>query len=263
MTSSKLMLAAVLSVALVAPGLAQDMLCWFPPGSDGPACKAMTDALAKESGIAVKPRVGISYPEILKALSEDKPQLAYVGSFVSAIISAQDLGVALVQKIDGKELYSGVMIFPKGGDPQSILKTEPAKIAFAKSTSSGESAAKAATAGAAAMPVKDHMAAANAVKTGNAKAGFVKNVWWAGNKDKFPELEAYLVPGVSEAKNPDNILWASKAVSAAQRSALTSAAKAASAGFGAREMRVFDVKLLGFSLELMKKGGIDPKTYSW
>jgi ABC-type phosphate/phosphonate transport system substrate-binding protein len=245
------------------PLLSQNLVCWFPPGSDASKSKAITDAISKGAGVTVNARVAANYPELLRALGEDKPQLAYVGSFASVIIKVKNLGTSLVQKVDGRELYSGIMVHPKGKDPLEILKNSPTQIAFAVGATSGESSAKAATAGKAAITVKDHMAAANAVKAGKAKAAFVKNFWWADNKDKFPELVMFAVPGVSEPKNPDNILWASKAVPIAEMSKLAAAAKAAKETFGAQDMKSFDARSLSFTQALMKQGSIDPKAYTW
>jgi hypothetical protein len=33
-------------------------------------------------------------------------------------------------------------------------------------------------------------------------------MWWESNAKKFPELDMYLIPRVSEQKNPDNVLRA-------------------------------------------------------
>jgi hypothetical protein len=179
------------------------------------------------------------------------------------VIKVRNLGTVLVQKVDGKELYAGILLHPKGANPQEILGSASTEIAYALGASSGESSAKAATGGRAAVGVKDHMAAANAVKAGKAKAAFVKNTWWADNKDKFPGLVAYSVPGISEPRNPDNILWASNDVPVPMMVKLSAAAKAAKVAFGAREMKGFDASALAFSQELMRKGLIDPKTYAW
>ena len=129
--------------------------------------------------------------------------------------------------------------------------------------SSGESSAKAATGGKAAMGVANHGASAGAVKAGKAKAGVVKNWWWESNKQKFPTLDMYRVPGVSIDKNPDNVLTASKAVPADIRKKIKEAAIASKDAFKAPKMIAFDVSRLDFPLSLMKTGKIDPKTYSW
>ncbi len=186
-----------------------------------------------------------------------------MGSFVQAIIRGRDLGDGLVQAANGKEFYSGVLVYPKGEDPAAILSSSPAKIAYAVGASSGESSAKAATAGQAAVPTKNHGATCGAVKVGKAKAGVVKNWWWAGNSKRFPKLAMYEIPGVSETKNPDNVLSASKSVSADVRAKIIEAAKSSKDVFGATEMVDFDPATLDFSLSLMAKGKIDPKTYSW
>lgn len=260
MSCSSLLLALVMSAI---PLCAQNFVCWFPPGSDAGKCKVIADALGQGSGLAVQPLVAATYPEILKGLASNKGQLAYVGSFASVVIKVRNLGTALVQKVDGKELYSGVMLHPKESNPQEILSAAPTEIAYAIGSSSGESSAKAATGGKAAVAVKDHLAAANAVKAGKARAAFVKNFWWADHKDKFPGLAAYVVPGISELRNTDNVLWASNDIPLPLMVKLSAAAKAAKEAFGAREMKSFDASALSFSQELMRKGSIDPKHYAW
>ncbi len=238
---------------------------WFSPGWKAKSAKAKTIAaqLSSKSGLKIQPRIANSYPQVLKAFSTDKPSFVFVGSFVSAIIRARGLGQGLVQAATGKEFYSGVLVYPKDADPAAILSANPAKIAFALGASSGESSAKAATGGKAAIGTKNHRATCGAVKAGKAKAGVVKNWWWASNGKKFPELAMYKIPGVSEEKNPDNVLSASKAVPAEIVAKVTAAAKASKDVFGATEMVDFDPATLDFSLSLMKKGNIDPKTYSW
>lgn len=251
---------------LAAGAFAADALtCWFPPEwkAKGPQAKAITDALTKGSGVNVSPRIANSYPEILKAFSAGEPSLVYVGSFVQAMINARNLGVPLVQNIDGKEFYSGVMVYPKGKSPEAILKDSPTDIAFAVGASSGESSAKAATDGKASIGVANHAAAAGAVVAGKAKAAVVKNWWWDANSAKFPTLDVYRIPGVSEEKNPDNVLTASNSVKPEIRKKIADAAIAGKEAFGAPQMVPFDVTRVQFSVELMKKGKIDPLTYSW
>ncbi len=53
------------------------------------------------------------------------------------------MGTALVRNIIGKDLYPGVLLFPKGEDPEANLKEYPEQIAYAWGASSGESSAKA------------------------------------------------------------------------------------------------------------------------
>ena len=156
-----------------------------------------------------------------------------------------------------------MLIYPKGGDPAAILRDSPADISFAVGASSGESSAKAATGGKAAIGVKDHMAAANALKAGKAKAAMVKNHWWSANKSKFPDFEMYEVPGISVSKCPDNLLLASSTVKPETRATLIKAAMAAKDAFGATSMAPFDLSKLDFPLELMTQGHIDPKAYAW
>jgi len=256
---TRLCVSLVASLIMVGPAMAADVTCWFPPGFSADNAKKITDALAT-SGVSVEPRVAKSYPEILEAFSTKGSNVAYVGSFVQAILSVKQQGVTLVQTIDGKQFYGSWMIYPKGGDPASILRESPAKIAFAKGASSGESGAKAATDGKASIATANHGAAAEAVKSGKAKAAFVKSWWWEANRAKYPELEVHKVPGVSDAKNPDNVLTASKHVDEGLRKKLKAAALAAPAAFGAQSMAEFSGDL-SFSIGLMRKGKIDPASY--
>ena len=261
------MLLILLFLASTGISLAADTLvCWFPPGwkSKAAEAKQITDGLTSASGISIRPRIAKSYPEILTAFSSDDANLVYVGSFVQAIIAARKLGTPLVQNINGTELYSGILIYPEGQDPNAILKDNAEDIAFAKGASSGESSAKAATAGRASIGVANHGAAVNAVKAGKAKAAVVKNWWWDSNGSKFVGMSAYDIPGVSEKKNPDNVLTASKAVpdDVAEKVKIAAIANSEAFGKGAN-MQSFDAGTLSFSLGLMQKGKIDPLTYTW
>jgi len=245
---------------------ADPLTCWFSPGWKSKAlqAKAITQALSEKSGLAIRPRIAKSYPEVLTAFATNEPNLVYVGSFVQSIIAARKLGTPLVQNANGKEMYSGVLIYPAGQDPFAILKDNPADIAFAIGASSGESSAKAATKGQAAIGVANHGAAVNAVKAGKAKAAVVKNWWWAGNSEKFPGMNMLEIPGVSVKKNPDNVLTASKAVPAETAAKVKAAALASSEVFGSKSVMLpFDSSKLSFSLGLMQQGGIDPLTYTW
>jgi ABC-type phosphate/phosphonate transport system substrate-binding protein len=261
-----LCLAVFLILGSVVTGLCQDSItCWFPPGWKNKADKArvIAQTLGEQSGLQIRPRIAKSYPEILTAFSSDQQNLVYVGSFVQAIIKARGLGTPLIQTVNGKEFYSGILVYPKGGDPAAILKSNPDKIAFAVGASSGESSAKAATAGKASMGVANHGVACAAVVAGKAKAGVIKNWWWESNKDKFPTLEVYEIPNVSLKKNPDNVLTASKAMDANTMLKVTAAAFNSKEAFGAKEMKPFDGDALTFSLNLMEKGKIDPLAYTW
>ena len=71
------------------------------------------------------------------------------------------------------------------------------------------------------------------------------------------------VPGISEEKNPDNILSASTAVPEVQRQKIAVAALAAKDAFGMKEMVPCDTTRLNFSLDLMKRAQIDPFNYEW
>ena len=244
---------------------ADSLTCWFAPSwkKKSAQAKAITDSLSKHSGLTIKPRIGQNYPQILSAFDGDSANMVYVGSFVQAIIKARGLGTALVQNVNGKELYSGVLVYPKDGDPAAILQNSPEQIAFAKGASSGESSAKAATGGKAAIPTPNHGASCSAVMAGKAKAGVVKNWWWEANKQKYPSLAMYEIPGVSIPMNPDNVLTVSKAVSAENSKKITEAAVASKDAFGSPQMLPFNPSTLQFSLDLMKRGKIDPLTYSW
>lgn len=256
---------AVLLMSVPFHAFGDTITCWFPPGWKAKGSQAMkiTKALSQNSGLDIKPRIAKSYPEILTAFSTDQQSLVYVGSFVQAIIKARNLGTPLVQNINGKDLYSGVLIYPKGENPEKILKNNPTQIAFAVGASSGESSAKAGTNGKAAIGTKNHGASAGAVKAGKAKAAVVKNWWWEKNKQKMSTMDMYRMPGVSIEKNPDNVLTASKAVPADIANKIKKAAMASKDAFGAPKMVDFDESRLNFPLSLMKKGEIDPKTYSW
>lgn len=197
---------------MLTSAFATEMSCWFPPDWKPQQAQEIAKALSDKSGITIKPRIAKSYPEMLTAFASADQSLVYVGSFVQAIIKAKGLGTALVQNIDGKDLYAGVMVYPKGGNPEAILKDSPADISFAKGASSGETAAKAATGGKAAIAVAGHDAACAAVVAGKAKAGVVKDWWWEKNKDKYATLDMYRIPEISIDKNPDNVLTASKTV---------------------------------------------------
>lgn len=262
-----LMLVISFLFCLVQPIFAADTLtCWFPPGWKKKASQAreIAKALSDESGFRVRPRIAKSYPEILEAFSGNEPNLVYVGSFVQAIINARDLGTPLAQNINGKEMYSGVLVYPKAEDPQSILQKDASQIAFAVGASSGESSAKAATGGKASVGTANHAASCAAVKAGRASAAVVKNWWWENNSSNYPDLAMYEVPGVSVKKNPDNVLTASKEVPAEMKREIQAAAIKQSSAFGSNaKMQPFSASNLAFSLELMQKGKINPKTYSW
>ncbi|NOX26197.1 MAG: phosphate/phosphite/phosphonate ABC transporter substrate-binding protein [Deltaproteobacteria bacterium] len=239
--------------------------CWFPPAwkSKAPKAMAIAKALSKNSGLTIRPRIAKSYPQILTAFSAKQPSIVYVGSFVQAIIHARKLGTPLVQNINGHELYSGVMIYPKGQDPKTILAKYPRQIAYAKGADSGETSAKAATNGKAAIATANHGATCGAILAGKAKAGYVKNWWWDTHKSKYPTLAMSETPGISIIGNPDNVLTVSNSVPKADAQKIKEAAIASKDAFGAPKMVPFDVSQIQFSLNLMKKAKINPLTYSW
>lgn len=252
--------------SLITPALAVDTLTiWFPPGYKNKIddAKAITKALSGKAGVPIRPRIAKSYPEILAAFEQPTPNLVYVGSFVQAIIRSRGLGTPLVQTVNGKEFYSGILVYPKDQKPQEILKNNPALIAFAVGASSGESSAKAATKGKANIGVANHGAAVGAVLAGKAKAAVVKNWWWEANKNNYQGVAVYEIPGVSITKNPDNVLTASNGVSAELKKQIAEAAMLSSSTFHGQKMTTFDSNKLDFSINLMKAGGIDPITYKW
>lgn len=244
---------------------ADSVTCWFPPGGKSmDQAKAIAGALSKGSGVEVKPRIASNYPEILDAFATPEMNLVYAGSFVQAIILARKLGTPLVQNVDGKELYAGILIHKMGQDPQTILASSPAAIAYAVGASSGESTAKAATAGKASLGVNSHAAAVEALVSGKAQAAVVKDIWWQSNQSKYPGLKAYEIPKISVKKNPDNVLTASSKVPAnlVEKFKATAIKDAAAFGPGA-VMKPFAASQLNFSLGLMMQGKIDPLTYKW
>jgi ABC-type phosphate/phosphonate transport system substrate-binding protein len=249
----------------VGSALAADQVtCWFAPGKSLDQAKTVAEALSKASGVDIKPRVANSYPEILDAFAGKEMNMVYGGSFVQSIIVARKLGTAMVQNVDGKELYAGILIYKAEQDPQQILTASPKAIAYAIGASSGESCAKAATAGKAEIGVASHGAAVEAVVAGKAKAAMVKDSWWQSNQDKYKGFKSYQVPKVSEKKNPDNILSVSSEVPAALAEKLKTAALASSAAFGqGAAIKPFSNSQLNFSLGLMMQGKIDPLSYKW
>jgi len=243
-----------------------DIHLWLPPIWKTEREKAIKIALAfsQKSGLKIVPRIANTYPEIMRAFAGEGLELAYVGSMVQAVIIARKLGTPLFQVIDGKQFYGGVMVFKKDESPQSILKSSPNGVAYTLGATAGEVCAKAATGGKAAIGgMVDFKAAADAVNMGMASAAFVKDFWWDDNKIKYPKLDFYRVPGVSEPKNPDNVVVASKSVPPELKTKLMVAAFSSPEIFGVEVIVPFDSSFLEFTLDLMKKGGIDPQTYSW
>ncbi len=242
---------------------APEVKLWFPSDTKAEVAQKIADGLSLKSGMKIVPRIAKDYPEILSALSEKRPNLAYVGSMVSTIIWSRRLGNPIFQAVDGRQSYAGEMLFPTGQSPQAILHDTPTEVAYTVGASAGEVSAKAATGRKAAIMVASHDEAAGAVKAGRAKAAFVKDSWWEDNKQRFPGLEAYRVPEISESKNPDNILIASKSVTPEVKSLIAGSAYQAPELFGAEFIVPFDSSSFDFTLALMKKAGIDPLTYTW
>ena len=240
---------------------------YFPPewAAKSKQTTAIADALSKSSGLVIQPVVARTYPEIISAFSKNQPTIVYVGSFLQAVLYARQLSTPIAQAIDGKEFYTSILIAPSsaGSDPVSIVKAAGPAVAFSKGSSSGESGAKAATGGLAAIPVNNHYAAAIAVSTGSAKCAFVKDWWWKANQGTFKGLTQFHYPGISDKKNPDNILSANKSIPLADLIKIKSAVKKNADVFQVQRFKEFDASLLEPSLTLMKKANIDPKTYAW
>jgi ABC-type phosphate/phosphonate transport system substrate-binding protein len=252
----------IICAVMLTQTMAQETTCWFVPGFDPGKAIVITAALS-QSGNRVKLKIAATYPELFAALTDKQEALVYAGSFAAVLLKARGLAVPLVQKIDGKEFYSGVLVYPKGENPGALLLDFPKEISYAVGASSGESCAKAATGGMAMIGVREHAVALAAVKVGKAKAAMVKNLWWESNKKNYPDYEMYEVPDISLPRNPDNILMASSSMPESNRSTFTKVAIASAKAFNANEMKPLDAKDLDFSLALMQKGGIDPTTYSW
>jgi ABC-type phosphate/phosphonate transport system substrate-binding protein len=252
-------------LATLGSAWAVEVNIYFPPAWKNQSEKAarIAEGLSQEVGIKITPHIAECYPEILNALLQKQPVLAYVGSMVQSIVYARQLGTPLIQALNHKQLYSGIMLFPKGMSPTAILNDYPAEIAFTVGATSGEVCAKLATGGKASIAVSDHHAAAEAIRTGKAKAGFVKNIWWEENKNNYPKLDSYSLPGISEVKNADNVLLSSRFVSPDVKAALMSAAFKLPELFDADLVVPFDSSALNFTIELMNKAGIDPLTYRW
>ena len=246
---------------------ASDINLYFPPewGPKAQQAKTIADALSQSGGLTIHAVVAQSYPEIITAFSKNQPTLVYVGSFLQAVLYARQLSTPIVQGLDGKEFYTGILIAPSsaGADPAAIVKAAGSSIAYAKGTSSGESAAKAASGGQAASPVNNHYAAVFAVTTGTAKCAFVKDWWWKANQNSFKGMAQMEYPGISDKKNPDNVLSANKSVSAGDLSKIKAAAMKSGKAFQVKGFKDFDPALLDPTFALMKKGNINPKTYAW
>ena len=269
MMHKRSLLSLVLAAALFLMPLlasATELALFFPPEWQGKGQQVRDIAKMLSQGeTTVKPVVARSYPDIIIAFSKNEPVLVYVGSFLQALLHERGLSAPIVQGLDGKEAYTSILIAPTGAgtDPVAIVKAAGSFVAYAKGTSSGESGAKAATNGLANLGVTNHAAAVSAVTTGSAKCAFVKNWWWEGSKAAFKGLSQFEYPGVSDKRNPDNVLSANKAVSAKDASAIKSIATKHADVFGVKSFQEFNPALLEPSLALMRKGNINPKAYTW
>jgi hypothetical protein len=269
MKNARLMLGlSIVVIFLLTPVLvtAANTLLYYPPEwtDKAPQAKAIAEALSQGSGMVIQPRIAHSYPEIVETFAKNQPLLIYVGSFLQALLHARGL-VPIVQAIDGKEFYTSILIAPSsaGTDPVAIVKNAGSLVSYSKGTSSGESGAKAATGGEAAIATNNHGAAVSAVKLEKAKCAFVKNWWWEGNKAKYEGMNKFDYPGVSDHKNPDNVLSANRLVSSGDIGKLKAAAMKNPEVFQVKTFNEFAPALLAPSLHLMRMGKIDPKTYTW
>jgi ABC-type phosphate/phosphonate transport system substrate-binding protein len=261
----------LMTVLLVFAGFSGDAMAsdaiglWFPPAWAGreAEARAIAQTLSTEAEVEIRAEIAKNYPEILSAFESGAPALVYAGSFVQTLIHLRQLGRVLVQSVNGREFYSGVLIYPADADPEDRLSRFPERVAFAVGASSGESSAKAATEGKAAIGVASHWEAARAVASGRAKAAFVKNWWWEDHRKKFPGLNMKSVPGISENKNPDNLLAASQSVPPETVSAIIQTTLVNPDLFGGQQMVLFDLSDLIFPKTLMKRAGIDPAAYQW
>lgn len=245
--------------------LAADLTLFYPPLTEPQQAKAMAQALSQQSGLSIKPRIAKTYPDILNAFVGPEPVLVYVGSFVQALLYSRRLSIPILQAVNREAFYTSVLIVPKdaGDDPVAIVEAAGSAISYTLGASSGESGAKAASRGKAAIPVQSHAAAVNLVKIGKAKAAFVKNGWWNANQKRYPGLKQLDYPGVSDHRHPDYVLSANKAVSLEEIRKIQWASQKEVNVFGADSVVAFDPSLLDATLDLMKKGGINPDTYAW
>lgn len=240
---------------------------YYPPGwkAKAPRARAIASAVSETSGLMIRPRIAKSYPEIVQAFSGKRAVLVYVGSFVQAILHARNLSMPIVQGINGQEFYNSVMIAPKsaGDDPVAIIAAAGGNVAYTKGASSGESGAKGATSGKAFVATNNHSASVNAVRVGKAQAAFVKNWWWESHRSKFPAMQRLEYPDVSDHRHPDYVLSANKAILPEELAKIRQAVLKNTQVFGVEKCGKFTPGMLEQTLSLMKKGKIDPVTYSW
>lgn len=257
-------------VMTVLPVLAQagELTMYFAPEWKEKAAKAkeITDVLSQASGLTIQPRVVGANPDLITAFEKSDPAIVYVGSLITTLLTARGLGTPLAQGVkEGKESYSAVLVAPvaAGSDPAAIVSGAGEAISYAKGASSGELGAKAASNGKANVAANNHAGALNAVKAGKAKAAFVKNWWWEEHKGEYADFQKFDYPGVSEHHNADFVLSVNKGVAEADRAKVKQAASAHAAAFGVTSFRDFDPAATEPTKALMKKGNLDPATYTW
>lgn len=91
----------------------------------------------------------------------------------------------------------------------------------------------------------------------------MKNWWWEANKSRYPGMQRLAYPGVSDHRHPDYVVSANKVVSAETSATIGRALQKHPERFGVRAFVPFDASVLQPTLDLMKKGGVDPMTYAW
>lgn len=256
---------SILFATLSSAWAVSEINLYFPPEWKHQPEEAykISDGLSNEVGIRIIPQIADCYPEILTALSRKKPVIVYVGSMVQTIVLARKLGAPLLQALDHKQYYGGVLIYPQGKSPSVILNDFPAEVAYTVGSTAGEVCAKVATRGKASIAVTDQRAAVDAIRSGEARGAFVKNTWWDENRNEYPEFGSYRVRGVSNFDNADNVLLVSNYVSPEIKSLIMAAAIKAPHIFNASLVVPFDSFFLWYTQKLMKRAGIDPLTYTW
>lgn len=246
---------------------ASEIIIIYPPewSADAARTKAIAEALSQGTGITIRPLIADTYTQLVEAFSQKKPVLGYLGSFAQAVLFSRGLYVPILQGVDGEEFYTSVMIVPESaaGDPFQIIRKAGSEVAYCVGTSSGESGAKAATQGKAALAFSTHEASVNAVITGEAQAAFVKDKWWESKKDEYKGLKCVHYPVISSYRHPARILCANKFVSDQDRSMIKKAALNSEAAFGVKSFNEVQSSIIEQTLALMRKAGINPSTYSW
>lgn len=264
-------LAVMLLIAMVVrphSAAAEPTLFYFPPEwlNKVDRAKAITDSLSKSTGLDLQAKVADNYPQIINGFQSKQPTVAYIGSFIQALLYARNLSKPLARGVNGQEFYSSILIAPEsaGTDVAVIIQQAGAAVAYTTGASSGETGAKSGTHGLAAVATNNHQASVMAIKEGKAKIAFVKNHWWKANAAQFPGMKQFEVPGVSDQKHPDYMISANLALPDADAEKIKEALKLAGPQlFDMHGFVDFHYQVLQPTLRLMGQGKIDPKTYTW